>query len=123
MQYEDDGTVTRLRDDWTWPSYTQGSFFILSTVSGGDPDEWEQVKEQNESATPSTCLGFAMDVEPVQSELSNCVTVWEKYKSDCLTGAIDPETVLPQCIEELKAAGMDKIIEEAQKQIDEYFGQ
>lgn len=123
MKYEEDGTVTRLRDDWTWPSYTQGSFFILSTVSGSDPDAWEQIKEQNESATESTCLGFALNAEPIQNELSNCVTVWEKYKSDFLTGASDPETVLPQCIEELKAAGMDKIIEEAQKQIDEYFAE
>ena len=123
MKYEEDGTVTRLRDDWTWPSYTQGTFFILSTVSGSDPDAWEQIKEQNESATASTCLGFALDVEPIQNEVSNCSSVWEKYKSDFLTGASDPETVLPQCIEELKAAGMDTIIEEAQKQIDEYFAE
>ena len=123
MQYADDGTVTRLRDDWTWPSYTEGTFFILSTVSGGDPDEWKQVKEQNESATPSSCLGFALDVEPIRNELVNCTTVWEKYKCDLETGAADPEKVLPQCIEELNAAGMDVIIEEAQRQIDEYFGQ
>lgn len=123
MKYEEDGTITRLRDDWTWPSYTEGTFFILSTVSGGDPDEWNQVKEQNESATPSTCLGFSLNIADIQNELSNCTTVWEKYKYDLVTGAADPETVLPQCIEELKAAGMDVIIEEAQRQIDEYFAE
>ncbi len=38
-----------------------------------------------------------------------------------LTGASDPETAVPACIEELKTAGLDKVIEEAQRQIDEFF--
>ena len=121
MQYEEDGTVTKLRDDWVWPSYTQGTFFILSTQADGDPDAWNQVKEQNESATSSTCLGFALDVTNIQNEIANCNTVWDKYKNDLLTGASDPATAVPACIEELKAAGLDTVIEEAQKQVDEFF--
>ena len=122
MQYEDDGTVTKLRDDWVWPSYTQGTFFILSTLSDGDPDAWEQVKQQNEEAVSSVCLGFVFDPEPVQNEIANCNTVWEKYQNDLLTGAVDPETTVPKIIEELKAAGHDKVIEESQRQVDEFFG-
>ena len=121
MQYEEDGTVTKLRDDWVWPTYTQGTFFILSTQADGDPDAWNQVKEQNESATSSTCLGFALDVTNIQNEIANCNTVWDKYKNDLLTGASDPATAVPACIEELKAAGLDTVIEEAQKQVDEFF--
>ena len=121
FEYNDDGTVKRLRDDWPWPSYTQGTFFILSTTDDSDPNAYDQVKQQNEEATPSTCLGFALDIEPVQNEMANCKTVWDKYKYDMLTGASDPATVVPKCIEELKAAGLDTIIAEAQKQIDEFF--
>ena len=25
MEYAEDGTVQKLRDDWNWPSYTQGT--------------------------------------------------------------------------------------------------
>ena len=121
MEYAEDGTVQKLRDDWNWPSYTQGTFFILSTQADGDPDAWNQVKEQNESATSSTCLGFALDVTNIQNEIANCNTVWDKYKNDLLTGASDPATAVPACIEELKAAGLDTVIEEAQKQVDEFF--
>lgn len=123
MQYEEDGTVTRLRDDWAWPSYTQGTFFILPIQHGEDPDAWEQVKAQNESATSSTCLGFALDVSNIQNEIANCNTVWDKYEYDMMTGASDPAVVLDQCISELKAAGLDTIIAEAQKQIDEFFAE
>ena len=38
-----------------------------------------------------------------------------------LTGASDPSEAVPKCVEELKAAGLDTIIAEAQKQIDEFF--
>ena len=121
MEYAEDGTVQKLRDDWNWPSYTQGTFFILSTQTDGDPDAWEQVKKQNETAVSSTCLGFALDITDIQNEVANCNMVWDKYKNDMLTGASDPETAVPACIEELKAAGLDKVIEEAQRQIDEFF--
>ena len=123
MQYEEDGTVTKLRDDWVWPTYTQGTFFILATQSDGDPDAWKQVKEQNEAATSSTCLGFVFDPEPVQNEVANVNTAWEKYNNDLLTGAIDPETTLPTIIDELNAAGLQTVIDEAQKQLDAFFAE
>ena len=121
MQYEEDGTVTKLRDDWVWPTYTQGTFFILATQSDGDPDAWKQVQEQNEAATSSTCLGFVFDPEPVQNEIANVNTAWEKYNNDLLTGAIDPETTVPTIIDELNAAGLQTVIDEAQKQLDAFF--
>ena len=84
---------------------------------------WEQVKEQNESATSSTCLGFVFDPEPVQNEVANVNTAWEKYNNDLLTGAIDPETTLPTIIDELNAAGLQTVIDEAQKQLDAFFAE
>ena len=123
MEYAEDGTVQKLRDDWNWPSYTQGTFFILATEADGDPDAWEQVKEQNEAATSSTCLGFVFDPEPVQNEVANVNTAWEKYNNDLLTGAIDPETTLPTIIDELNAAGLQTVIDEAQKQLDAFFAE
>lgn len=123
MQYEEDGTVTKLRDDWVWPTYTQGTFFILATQSDGDPDAWNQVKEQNEAATASTCLGFVFDPEPVQNEIANVNSAWEKYNNDLLTGAIDPETTVPTIIDELNAAGLQTVIDEAQKQLDAFFAE
>lgn len=121
FEYVSDGVVKKLRDDWPGAGYTQGTFFIESILEGADPNQWEQVRKQNEEATPSTCLGFALDLTNIQTEMANCKTVWEKYRYEMMVGASDPETTVPKCVEELKAAGLDTIIAEAQKQIDEFF--
>ena len=62
-----------------------------------------------------------MDIADIQNEVANVNTVWDKYKNDLLTGAVDPETTVPVILEELKAAGLDTVMEEAQRQIDEFF--
>jgi putative aldouronate transport system substrate-binding protein len=40
-----------------------------------------------------------------------------------MCGVLDPETVIPQADAELKAAGMDKVIAEKQRQLDELLVQ
>lgn len=121
FDYVSDGVIKKNTDTWPLAAYTQGTFFNMSITEDADPNQWEQVKEQNESASSSICLGFALDITNIQNEVSNCMTVYDKYKYDLLTGAVDPETTVPKLVEELKKAGMDTIIEEAQKQIDEFF--
>lgn len=121
FEYTAEGFVKKLRDDWKWPNYTQGTYFILNSLEGADPNQWDEIRKQNEEAVASVCLGFALDITNIQNEAANVNTVWDKYKYDLLTGASDPEEVLPVCIEELKAAGLETIMAEAQKQIDEFF--
>ena len=121
FEYVSDGVIKKLRDDWPLAAYTQGTFFNMSITEDADPQQWEQVRKQNEEASSSVCLGFALDITNIQNEVANCQAVWDKYKYDMLTGASDPETTVPKCLEELKNSGLDTIIGEAQKQINEFF--
>ena len=121
FEYTEEGRVEKLTDTWSIGNYTIGTYFNLSGLADADPAEYDQIKQQNEEATQSVCLGFAFDSEPVQNELASCKTVWDKYKYDLLTGASDPSEVLPKVTEELKAQGFEKVMEEAQKQLDEFF--
>lgn len=121
FEYVGDGVIKKLRDDWPLAAYTQGTFFNMSITEDADPQQWEQVRKQNEEAASSVCLGFALDITNIQNEVANCQAVWDKYKYDMLTGASDPETTVPKCLEELKNSGLDTIIGEAQKQINEFF--
>ncbi len=113
--------IERTSDTWPLAAYTQGTFFNLAVTKGAPEDQWEQVKKLNDAATSSTVLGFALDITDLQTEVANCQAVWDKYKYELITGASDPETMVPKITDELKSAGMDTIMQAAQEQINNYF--
>ncbi|PCL90478.1 ABC transporter substrate-binding protein [Paenibacillus lautus] len=113
--------IERTSDTWPLAAYTQGTFFNLAVTKGAPEDQWEQVKKLNDAATSSTVLGFALDITDLQTEVANCQAVWDKYKYEIITGASDPEKVIPKVTAELKSAGMDTIMQAAQEQINNYF--
>ncbi|MBY0160741.1 ABC transporter substrate-binding protein [Cytobacillus firmus] len=113
--------IERTSDTWPLAAYTQGTFFNLAVTKGAPEDQWKQVKKLNDAATSSTVLGFALDITELQTEVANCQAVWDKYKYEIITGASDPEKVIPKVTAELKSAGMDTIMQAAQEQINNYF--
>lgn len=44
--------------------------------------------------------------------------VKEQFWASLMTGTLDPETNLPKVIEKFKQAGLDKVMVEAQSQLD-----
>lgn len=122
FNYVNNGSaVHKLRTDWPLVNYQQGSYFIETPEDTVPPGYWDEVKQQNEEALPSVMLGFMMDIEPVQMEVTNCRSVYEKYAIDLITGASDPGLAVPKIVAELNANGFDKVLAEAQRQIDEFF--
>ncbi|GLX71414.1 ABC transporter substrate-binding protein [Paenibacillus glycanilyticus] len=91
----------------------------LSYIWNGDsPDLWNQLMDFNKNATKSKALGFIFNADAVKSEIAAVTNVTNQYKVALETGTVDPETQLPKFIDQLKAAGIDKIIAEKQKQLD-----
>ena len=66
-------------------------------------------------------LGFTFDTTTVLDKLANCSEIWLRYKSEMLTGVKDPSEYVPKIKEELNAAGFQEIIDEAQRQVDEFM--
>lgn len=118
FEYTDDNKVHRLTTDWGMAGYTQGTFFNVTQTDDVDFNQWDEVKELNEKATPSEMLGFNLDTSNIETELANCRAVYEKYYSELFTGAQDPRELVKTIDAELETAGWETIREEAQKQID-----
>lgn len=120
--YTDDKLVHRNNTDWTMAGYTQATFFKISQTDDVDFNQWDEVKELNEKAVPSLALGFSFDSSSVEDQLTNCNTIWEKYRAELLSGTADPEVAVPAMKEELEGAGFNDILAEAQKQLDAFLG-
>lgn len=116
-----DSKINKLNTDWPMAGYTQGTFFTISPLADTEFNQWDEVKALNENAEPSVLLGFSADSSNIQNELANCKEVFTKYQSELMTGTRNPEELVPVVIDELKAAGLDNILAEAQAQINEYY--
>ena len=101
-------------------SWEFGNNFNAYLMEGQEDDIWEQTKEVNETATVSKLLGFALDTEPIKSELEACNAAVEEYMYNLTAGAVDIDTKLPEFQKKLKNAGVDRMIAEVQKQVDEW---
>ncbi len=115
-----DNSIEKLNKNWEVSVFAQGTFFNMYTVDPAPADMWEAVRAQNESAKSAATLGFGLDTSNINTELALVKAAYAKYKPLVTTGAKSRADVYDAMMKELENAGIDKIIEEAQKQINEW---
>ncbi|GIQ68020.1 extracellular solute-binding protein [Xylanibacillus composti] len=125
VHYSRDGeiiTPTEKAGDYALGSaWMLGNQFLNYVWDSEDPQKWEKFREFNEGGKPSPGLGFTFDAEPVKTQVAALVNVRKEFDAALDTGAVDPDDVLPNYINKLKAAGIDDVIAEKQRQFDEFL--
>ncbi|MBP3360844.1 MAG: ABC transporter substrate-binding protein [Clostridia bacterium] len=101
-------------------NWVLGNTFNLYVKEGVEADCWDKTKELNDNATPSCLLGFSADITPIALEATNCASVVQEYYSTLEAGIGDTDALIAEMREKFKTAGADKIIEELQRQVDEW---
>jgi putative aldouronate transport system substrate-binding protein len=82
----------------------------------------EFIKQLNEEAAPSKMKGFTLDTDPIKTELAQVNAVIGEYKTTLNSGAApDAEKLYQDFVDKLIKAGDDKIVEEVQRQINEWL--
>jgi putative aldouronate transport system substrate-binding protein len=101
--------------DWMF-----GSIFNAYYNDPGLVGTIQTMKKANANSIPSTALGFTFDAEKVKSELARVSAVVKEQGEPLMYGLVDPVTALPTYLNALKAAGMDAIVTETQRQLTEW---
>jgi putative aldouronate transport system substrate-binding protein len=97
-----------------------GNQFINFLFDNEDPAKWDKFLAYNKSALPEKSLGFVFDPTNVGTEMATCKGVWKEFTPSLETGAVDPESIMSDVVTKYKAAGIDTIIAEVQKQYDAF---
>ena len=114
--------VTADTNGWSLnASWLMGNQFLTPHWEGEQADLWDLQKAANDSATKSLALGFTFNNENVKTEAAAVDAVRSEYKMSVENGVGDPETMLPEYIQRLKDAGIEKIIAEKQAQLDAWL--
>jgi putative aldouronate transport system substrate-binding protein len=84
-------------------------------------DAWELTRRMNNSAVPHILLGYTFDSKPVENEVAQVTAVAAEFCAPVLSGLVDFEGNYETCLEKVEAAGINIVIEEAQRQVDEFM--
>lgn len=88
----------------------------------GSPSNLPQVREQLKStAKPNIYTSFSQNLDPVKNEYAAVLNVMQQYYLPLKLGYVDPVSGLAILKEKLKAAGVEKVQAELQKQLDEFI--
>ena len=102
-------------------AWSIGGDWFLSYLAKTDPaNRNDLVKEGNKTAKESPALGFSFDTANVVNEIAACNNVVAEYHYGLATGMLEVEKYLPVFIEKMKEAGSERIVQEKQRQINEW---
>lgn len=106
------------KTNYDMPAFSLGNVFLTYLPEGTPADKWKKFDEFNKASKNSPMLGFDFDTDKVKNELASVKSVRDEFNDALVSGSVDPKEYLPKFEDKLKAAGIDKVIKEAQKQYD-----
>lgn len=120
----EDGTITftEAHNDYMPWRNGMGNITLLPAQEGEGKDFFPNVFiPYYDSAKAIPAFGYVFDPTNVETELAALANVGQEYALALYTGSVDPATALPEFLDKLEAAGMSKVVEEANAQLDAYF--
>lgn len=115
-----DNMIKNLPDakNYDMPTFSLGNIMITYLNEGDPLNKWDEFAKFNASGIKAPLLGFNFDTSKISTEIAALQNVKEEFWAALMTGTADPDEYLPKAIQKFKAAGLDKIIAEAQSQVD-----
>jgi putative aldouronate transport system substrate-binding protein len=104
-----------------WQAGNEFNAYVWETNS---PDLWERTLKWNEEGNPalpyytSKAYGFRFDSTSLKNEMAAVSNVYRQYRMALEWGQLDPETALPEMNKKMYDAGLKKILDEKQRQLD-----
>ncbi len=95
-----------------------GNNFITHLWDNDVDDLWTITEEFNKSTKKSPAFGLSFDLNDVSTEVAAVNSTMSQYRMVLENGTVEPEEVLAEFRDKLKAAGIDAIIACKQQQMD-----
>jgi len=102
---------------WLYPNAT----LTHPIITLGEADYFDKLMAFNNGAKNSKEVGFMFNTSKCADAFSACLNVHQKYFNALLCGVVDPNEVIPEAIQEMKAAGLEDVIAEEQAQLDTFL--
>ena len=127
-----DGTVIRNTEgveNMNVQAYAQGHVTLGALEASQFPEvptdthQWERTMAGYANATVSAAYGFTPDLSKVGDECEAIKNVILEYRPTLYTGKEDPDKVLPEMLKDMEKAGLRKVMDEIQRQLDDFLAE
>lgn len=120
----EDGTITFTDARANYSPWTNGmgNVRILPPTQAQGTGYWERFAAYYDAAEALPYGGFIFDSSELETESAAIANVWAEYAFNLMSGAVDPETVLPEFLSKLESAGVNEFVAAAQTQLAAYMG-
>lgn len=130
--WDDNGGIKQIEGkyNFNWSEYQIGQSYSADFTRAlyEKNENGDMVKEGQKlihdidanEATASPITGFVFNTDPVKTEIAACSSIITEMVPALAAGSVDPAEKLPEFLDRLEQAGVNKIIEEKQKQLDEF---
>lgn len=130
-EVQDDGTIDfpegldaatttyGLNMDW----FFGNQFLTYIWGKGRDTTIYSRLEANNKNAQFSPVMGFSYDSTPVSTEIAALTNVKNQYLPGLACGSLNPKTELPKFLQALEDAGLQKVIDEKQAQLDAWIAE
>ncbi|MCL2352874.1 MAG: ABC transporter substrate-binding protein [Firmicutes bacterium] len=104
-------------------SWKMGYQFNAFLLQGQGDDTWEKTKQLNDNSVKSPILGIFFNTDDIRTELTQIDKVQKEYLDAYVnTGVKDPAEYWEQYKADMQQAGIDKVLQAYQQQIDAFLG-
>lgn len=112
----------RLKENggYSVPWYVQGGLFHTWVLETDPIDKWDTFFAYNEQSVDAPSFGFDFDAGSVQTQIADFRIILNEYGPALYTGSVDPKVYVPKLVKKLKECGIQEVIDEMQKQVDEW---
>lgn len=129
FNYLPNGTVLKTelgKSNYSFDTYFTGPVVSASVVSGsedvlGEPDQWKQVYDNYKKASISAIGAFSFDGSTTEDIRTALYAIYQNYYTEIITGTIDPDVAFAEMSQQMYDIGLQGVIDEAQRQLDEYL--
>lgn len=115
-----DNRIEPKADAYFLSGWLFGNEFNSYVMPGQSDDVWEQTKIQNDSAIVDPSIGFSFNRQSVENEIAQLNAIYSEFNPILKNGMADIDKTIQSMIDKRKAAGEEKVIAEAQRQVDEW---
>jgi putative aldouronate transport system substrate-binding protein len=110
-------TFTKEKDNYGVWAAGLGAITLLPLQEGQPDNLYTELFPKFDSAQAVPILGFALDQDPIKTQMAALQNIETQYEIPLITGSVDPATKLPEFITQLKANGIDDVVKAVNEQV------